>query len=362
MAKAQREKESPHQKSELSMSYRFILLFLSATACFSINLKAQDPQFSQFYAAPLFLNPAFTGATPSARVGTIIRDQWPAIKDASFISSSTYFDYFFDEYNSGLGAVFNVDRQGAIGPVSTEMILNYAYQIRLSETLTLRPGASIGLAIEHINFNKLIFPDDQNELVGDNQTKVYPDLSLGGLLYSTNFWVGISAFHLNTPNQAFLEITPDSINTRLPIKFSIHGGYRIPLYMPGSNRPGFNRFGKERSISPAFLYKRQGKFSSMELGVYTTLEPIVVGLWYRGTPGGLSPDDSLEEQFLKNDAIIFLLGIKVKNLKIGYSYDYTISNLQIPSGGAHEVSVTYEFQLGKKLPPRNVRQIPCPSF
>src|SRR5687768_15296278 len=66
------------------------------------TVTAQDPQFSQFYAAPLYLNPAFAGSTNQARAGVNFRNQWPAI-DASFTTLSAYFDYFIEDKNSGVG-------------------------------------------------------------------------------------------------------------------------------------------------------------------------------------------------------------------------------------------------------------------
>ena len=63
-----------------------ILLF-SLVVFFVVGLNktlAQDPQFSQFYAAPLYLNPAFAGSAQEARVGINYRNQWPQIDDANF--------------------------------------------------------------------------------------------------------------------------------------------------------------------------------------------------------------------------------------------------------------------------------------
>jgi hypothetical protein len=77
-------------------------------------------------------------------------------------------------------------------------------------------------------------------------------------------------------------------------------------------------------------------------------------MWYRGIPFMTSQ---------AGDAIIGLVGIKTKSLSIGYSYDFTISNLISSTGGAHEISVVYEFNsvtLGSTH--RRIRAIPCPEF
>jgi len=74
-------------------------------------VTAQDPQFSQFYAAPLYLNPALTGATGQARAGINYRNQWPAI-DAIFTTLSAYFDYFIEDKRSGVGIIITRDQEG----------------------------------------------------------------------------------------------------------------------------------------------------------------------------------------------------------------------------------------------------------
>ena len=80
------------------------LAFLIAPLLFE-KASCQDPQFSQFYAAPLYLNPAFAGSALEARIGLNYRNQWPQISNANFETFAAYFDTYFDEYNSGVGFI-----------------------------------------------------------------------------------------------------------------------------------------------------------------------------------------------------------------------------------------------------------------
>jgi len=91
------------------------------------KIWAQDAQFSQFYAAPLYLNPAFAGAAQEARVGINYRNQWPQIDEANFETISAYFDTYFYESNSGVGLIINRDKEGFAGLRSTNVL-----SIRLS--------------------------------------------------------------------------------------------------------------------------------------------------------------------------------------------------------------------------------------
>ena len=337
----------------------FFLLLLAASP-----LKAQDPQFSQFYANPLYLNPGLTGNTESARVGLNFRHQWPAL-DATFTSFTTYFDYFLEDYNSGVGVLLMRDQQGLAGLNSTSAHFQYAYQLPLTSWLTFRPGVSLGVIHRGIDRENLQFADQFNGtgfdpigMTRENLSDLKPvyqfDLGLGGVLYTPNAYVGVSVSHINQPAYSFFD--SDNSQSYLPYKISVHGGYVFYL-QADALRTGYDQFGRERSITPTFEYKMQGEFNQLNIGAYLTYEPIVVGLWYRGLPVG-----GVENVENNHESAIMLVGLKTGNWNIGYSFDYTLSSLTIASGGAHELSAVHAFRLGKRKPPKNVRKIPCPDF
>lgn len=324
------------------------------------KIYAQDPQFSQFYAAPLYMNPAFAGSTELSRVGLNFRSQWPSLQ-ANFTTASLYFDHFFEDYNSGVGAILNADREGLAGLQSISLGLQYAYQLRITEWLTFRPGAQVAFYNRDVNFDRLVFGDqlDENGIISDvsreqfdtGVSRSFVDISLGGLLFSENFYFGYAAHHINTPNQSLV-----NEESRLQLKSSFHGGYRF-LLPTGFRKYGFNDKGLERSLTPTFQYKRQGNFDQLDLGMYLTYEPVVFGLWYRGLPV------SQLENFPNSESLIALVGLIVGDLNIGYSFDYTLSGLGIQSGGAHEISLVYHFSLrDPRKPPRSIMSLPCPRF
>ena len=106
----------------------------------------------------------------------------------------------------------------------------------------------------------------------------YLSFSTGLLLYSDKYWIGVAAHHLNRPEQGFFQVAD---GTRLPLKGSLHAGLRIPF---GGYTGLGDELDREMSISPAINYKFQGKYDQLDLGVYVTYSPIVLGLWYRGLP------------------------------------------------------------------------------
>src|SRR5215211_467009 len=94
--------------------YRITLVLCVLMLGLDGAVTAQDPQFSQFYAAPLYLNPALAGSTGQARAGINFRNQWPAI-DANFTTLSAYFDYFIEDYRSAVGLIVTRDKEGLAG-------------------------------------------------------------------------------------------------------------------------------------------------------------------------------------------------------------------------------------------------------
>jgi type IX secretion system PorP/SprF family membrane protein len=350
----------------LKMIYKVAGLSVVLMLLMQLSVTAQDPQFSQFYAAPLYLNPALTGSTGQARAGINYRNQWPAI-DANFTTMSAYFDYFIEDYRSGVGLILNRDVEGLAGLRSLFVGLQYSYEIFLTPNLGFRPGAQVALFNRDINFDKLTFGDQYNPVTGEfldqptaeqfrtNFSKTFVDLSLGGVFFTKNAYLGVAAFHLTQPNQSIIDE-----NSPLPVKLSVHGGFKFFL-KPGAVGTGVYARKAERSISPAFQYRHQGQFDQTDLGIYYTAEPMVLGVWYRGVPY------KNVDGFVNNESIVLLIGftrIGAKEaLNIGYSFDYTISKLGAGSGGAHEFSLVYTWPMrNPRKPPRDKMIIPCPDF
>ena len=345
---------------------RIPLIFCVLMLAIDGAVTAQDPQFSQFYAAPLYLNPAMAGSTGQARAGINYRNQWPAI-DANFTTMSAYFDYFIEDKNSAVGMIITRDKEGLAGLRSLSIGLQYAYELQINENLGFRPGIQVALFNRDINFDKLTFGDqfDSNtgqfldqptaETFNTNFSKTFFDISFGGVLFTRTAWLGVSAWHLTQPNQSIIDE-----QSPLPIKYSFHGGFKFYL-KPGATGSGVYTRKAERSIAPAIQYRHQGKFDQMDVGLYFTAEPMVLGVWYRGVPFKNIDD------FVNNESIVLLLGFTKLGAKdainIGYSFDYTISKLGSGSGGAHEFSLVYTWPMrNPRKPPRDKLIIPCPDF
>lgn len=330
----------------------YSLLFCSGATTF-----AQDPEFSQYYSAPLYLNPAFAGTATDHRFIANYRNQWPNITN-SFVTYALSYDYNMETLNSGLGLYVMADKAGSANLKSTTINFQYAYKVSLNDKWVLSSGLNFGVGIRNIDFSKLVFGDqlafdaDGNASTDDDafsrlESTTYFDFGAGMLAYSRKFWLGLSFAHMNRPNRSLID--EEAI---IPMKTTFHGGVRIPLY--------HGLFKKERvaAIMPSFVYKQQGRFDQLDLGTYFFYEPVVIGLWYRGIPIQQNTLDNISQ-----DAVVVILGFQLTSFELSYSYDLTVSELGPISGGAHEVALKYKLnvylQTAKK---KREKYIPCPTF
>jgi type IX secretion system PorP/SprF family membrane protein len=317
--------------------------YLLGFCLFGIGLSAmaQDFHYSQFYAAPLYLNPALTGSTELSRVGFNYRKQWPGLEH-DFNSNSAYFDHYSFDLRSGIGVAVNSFQETNMNINTSDVSLFYSYNLQIAESWNFRMGTQASIVQRSADLDNLIFGDQVDlfnrtitsgtiDNVPDFDPYSYLDISFGALLNNENFWVGSSFHHVNQPNISFY---PDDEFGYLPVKWSVHGGVNFPL---GANQYFGSKFDNQASV--LVNYKKQGPFQQFDFGTQLLYRSVISGLSYRGIPGlrGMPNQDS----------IIFMLGLKLETgVVIGYSYDFMISNIGIQTKGAHEVSIRYQFLMG----------------
>jgi type IX secretion system PorP/SprF family membrane protein len=320
-------------------------------------VKSQDMHFTQFYSAPMYLNPAYTGANVCSRLSATYRNQWPGVSKAykSYLFSA---DHYIAKYHLGVGLLLGNDEAGT-GELKTTIINPMiAYEARLGKKWTTRLGLSPGIGIKSINYSKLLF-GDQIARGGSSVATVespavsrtYIDLSAGALLYSSKYWLGTSFFHLNRPNESLLGPGADISN--LPVKYTVHGGTKIII----NNAYAKDNYQK-KSVTAAFNYRGQKKFDQLDIGFYYTQYVFNIGLWYRGIP----LLKSYKPGFSNNDALSVIVGIQTDRLNIGYSYDFTISRLSNVSNGAHEIALSYQLCKTSAVKKKHRMPVPCPKF
>lgn len=338
---------------------RKISVFVLVSSFFILkNAAAQDIQFSQFYAPALYVNPAFAGSTHYDRIIFHQRIQWPGL-DARYITSLISYDRYFEEYKSGIGVMAIRDYQGANTINSTELYLQYSYELGITEKVALRTGLQGGYLSRQIDYSRLRYPDqfDDKGLSGQNtqdpnygkQRAGVADVTAGTLLYSKSFWFSYSGNHLNEPNQSYW-----TANSKLPSRHQFTAGYKFVI-LKGEHKAHIGHKEDHLFLIPTAVYKLQGKSDQVDAGFYINYNEIVAGAWYRGIPV-----KHYQKGLQNNESIVLLAGWKIREVRISYSFDMTISRLaSAKTLGSHELHIAYIFKGKKKLKPMKV--LPCPE-
>ncbi len=317
---------------------KIMVLYLLCTA--TNTVIAQDPTFTQFYANPIYLNPAFSGSHGCARFSLNYRNEWPKIS-GNYQTYSASYDQYFKSISGGIGVLITHDEQGQ-GTIKTSMLgLAYSYHLKLSRKFSLMFGARAAWYQKSLDWDKLTFGDmidprkgfifqTGDEKRGGNAG--FFDASGGILGYSKHFFVGAAVHHLNRPNESMI-----IGNSPMPMRFTGHMGADIKI---GSK----SKYNNGTSIMPSIIYQYQNGFQEINIGTYLKYSNLTIGAWFRN-----------------RDAFILAVGINTGTFKVGYSYDITVSKLNNGiSGGSHEVSLG--FNLNCKAKPVTFRTISCPSF
>ncbi|MFB1023672.1 MAG: type IX secretion system membrane protein PorP/SprF [Vicingaceae bacterium] len=320
------------------MKKGFLLTIFSVivySCCFG-----QDPTFSQFFSNRLYLNPAFAGASQCPKLTLNYRNQWPGI-DNSFVTYAASYDQNIDKINGGIGFQLMSDRAGEGVLNTTSAAFMYAYQFAVTRKFSIRAGFQATLVQKSIDVSNLRFGDMidsrrgfvyQSQEQVENDRVFYPDFSFGLIGFSEKFYFGGAVHHLTAPDEGFLN------QAILPMRITGHFGAKIPL--------GIRK--TDQSWSPNIIFQSQGTSMELNAGNYFSKGPVVIGVWYRASIKG------------NRDAVIMLLGLESDNIKIGYSHDFTVSQLNGQTAGSHEISMSYIFPCR----PKKVRfeTISCPSF
>ena len=329
--------------------YIFSLFFIG-------NVYSQDPQFTQFYANSLHLNPALAGKDLSPRFHSGYRNQWPEIKNA-YVTYNLEYDDFIDKIHGGLGFQFLHDKT-ANGVLNTSMLsVCYAYQLKMSKGWSA--SFSLKGAFQQKSFNTSLaqFGDQIDAIRGfvystnqsiNNPTSSYFDAGAGTVLFSPKSFVGFAVHHLTRPQESF--IVNGSQNNKIPIRYTLHGGRQIKVLKNGL-------FHKALFISPNFLFDLQSNFKQFNFGSYFVDGVLGFGIWYRHT-NFLNPAN---DEFRLQDAIVLMAGVETTKMRIGYSYDINLSNLIGSSAGSHELSITFDLPK-KEGKSDKYRVIYCPIF
>ncbi|MEI7676353.1 MAG: type IX secretion system membrane protein PorP/SprF [Bacteroidales bacterium] len=304
--------------------FAFILMIVS------ISLKSQfDAQFSQYWACKNYYNAASVGSDKSGNATLFNRQQWlgmPGAPKSLFIGLDMPITIFGK--SQGVGINMFSDNIGLFK--NSSVMLNYAYKMHFwGGKISL--GAQIGIINQSFDGTKVNIKEftDPAHAASDEyipttsvQAMAY-DMGVGVYFSNEKFYAGLSVAHLMQPTLDFDEKSSTYVG-RL-VYFT--SGFAMPI--------------EESAIVlyPSTLIKsdfRVYQFDFTLRGEYN--EKFWAGISYRW-----------------NNAIIAMVGVRMKNISFGYSYDVSTSKLFTVTSGSHELFATYSFDFA--LPVKNKTKI-----
>lgn len=328
--------------------------------------KAQDPQFTQIYASPLYLNPAFAGnleydcrKLPASRYRSMINFRSQYNSDFNTLYGTV--DYREKTGRLGIGGIIVRDVAGSVPLSNTMFGLMGSYKVPIVNDWHVQMGLQGNFYFRSVDFSAFTFPDqyskigltsNTNEPLLNGTQATFVDFATGVLLYNENLFIGGAAHHLNQPNQSLYDAKDP-----LPLKVGLHGGYKFLM----KKARGFGKSkGPEQSFTPTVHFKSQGNFNQLDLGTFYNYDPLILGAWYRGLPFFKTPDNAINQE-----AICLLAAAKVPTdyglIRVGVSYDVPLSQKVNNLGRTFEISLSYQF-INERCRKRIVyKKIPCPG-
>lgn len=317
-----------------------VALILSSSLLPRMAFAQVDPHFSQYYAYPLWLNPALTGIIDGDyRITGDYRNQW-ANYGKPFSTAGVSIDGATDK-NIGVGLnVMNMSA-GDAGYNFFTALASVSYtgvKFGRAKTSQLVFGINAGLINRRLDPAKFqtgnmwtpVGGFDPSLYNGENLSKTNStqfDAGAGTVFFdgnpnhTLNPFVGFAAQHLTSPRDPF---AAEGSDRRLPVRWLVHGGTKIKI---GEGRV---------SLTPTALYMRQGNAEETVAGIYASL---IVNPEF---------DFLLGANFRFNDAVIPFAGFHFKNFVLGLSYDANTSGMKSLVNGSQAFEVSLSFISRKK--------------
>jgi type IX secretion system PorP/SprF family membrane protein len=310
------------------------LVFLIGGMTLGFNAGAQqDPQFSQYMFNQFTYNPAYAGMDNALSATANVRAQWvgitghPLVQDLSVHSPVSLL-------HGGAGLQVLNEQEGALRITNVSLAYSFIYKARIG---SFSFGINGGIEQVNLDGTKLRAPDGNYENFSiEHNDPLLPVVSVDGLspdfgaglfFSSSKLNIGMSATHI-VPMAVNLNSSGGDLKMNMERQYYLQASYLAKL-------------GKTLALRPSVYAKSNGDvFQGEADAIFSFNDFFWIGGGFRGY------NDNTQ------DGIIGLAGINIgSNLKIGYSYDYTISPLKAASDGSHELMLNYRVNLIKPAKP-----------
>ena len=316
--------------------------------------NAQQVAFSQFYSAPLHLNPALAGISYGPRIALTYRNQWPELTpgpNGGFTTYALSYDMHIEKISGGLGLQFISDRIANDRIVDNSISASYSYQLRIKDKVGIKLGVSGTYKNRYLNFYDLTFLDQidpvngffettgiryqTNEPVPESFNKNLFNAGAGFVLFTQKYYGGLSFTNIVPEKDFYGESTSR-------MRMAAHAGALFKM--------GRNPYNKKFFVAPQALYVFQNNFHQITVGSMVGYDFVYLSLWGRHN--------------IKNmESVIVGVGFKKSVIRFGYSFDINASPLK-RTAGSHEFTFVFNFtkEDNSLNPSYRKDRMPCPYY
>ncbi|MBT8377513.1 MAG: type IX secretion system membrane protein PorP/SprF [Winogradskyella sp.] len=278
----------------------------------------QDPQFTQYMYNMSVINPAYATADESIlNIGGHYRTQWVGLEGAP--KTASFFAHTPIDEKIELGISFTNDN---IGDVVNEnnVYADFAYVLQVGLESKISLGLKAGVTLFDTTFDGFVLQSggtNSDVAFNENISKAFPNVGLGAFYFTDNYYLGLSAPNLLTTKHIETENGVRATGVQNTHYF-LTGGYVFDINQNVKLKPAF----MARAVSGAPL--------AIDITANALInEKLEAGLGYR-----------------VGDAISALVNFRVSpDLRIGYAYDYTTTNLGDYNSGSHEIFILFDVDL-----------------
>lgn len=315
-------------RSGVSRCALLCLLILAVALIPSVARAQHNIVYSQYLFNGLLINPAYAGSHVQFSASLTYRNQWVNFAGAPVTGTLGAHTSLLRQ-KIGVGLLATVDRVGSY--TNTGLFGSYAYMIKdPARNGVFSMGISAGFNNYIADFSELNLREGQDQTFSGSLSELKPNFGGGVFYYNDKLFGGLSVPTILTHSELFngpLE------QLRTPRFYYLYGGVKLPLD-PRTQKV---------ILTPSILFRVQdGTPLSTDFNLSIAFEELIsLGSSYRSGDGAISYINfKLSEKFY-----------------VGYSYDWTVSDIRMYSRGTHEIMINYRTRL------RSIhRDVDCPIF
>lgn len=280
----------------------------------SASIAQQLPFSSQYYTNMFTVNPAFTGADEYGSIFLSHRSQYAGVEggpQTSYLSIDGKL-----KSNIGLGLVAYHDQTDILG--RTSAMANYSYGLKLGTSHKLTFGVAAGVQNNVVNFDKALVVNGNDPVLFDNRQSKSVFNADAGIAYE---W---KALQVGVAVPQFLMKQPDyTTNTGTSIVYNNTRHYRFTA------RYNFIVSKEKDIIAYPLVMVRAVKGAPVQCDINAIVDYKKWG-WF-------------SVSYRNNYAVTLSMGVRYKNLTVGYAQDIVTGKVANYSRRSSEFLLSYSF-------------------